>query len=244
VTIFTRRNFLAALLATLLLAAPARAAEWQVSFETGHADPSQPYTVQATETVQLVSELGPAVFEAIAGDAGAFDAEITPGGYQGQIAPSVLLQLDTGRVDAERIAIAFGYVFEQDSVLVWREGEGATLLVSVELPSLTPNLADHFFRLAMAVNPALGGGFTARGNRMQFINLRGPDGKLLGGLDDQKFEAALRTAAASFGGLATVTTGRVEAVLIEKSRYVLSTDDARQALDRLRSRRAELQQRR
>lgn len=236
-----RACFAVLLLAVLAPAAPLRAAEWLLSFETvsGEGEPAL-YTERATTTTLLVSELGPAVLAVLGLDPGAFDAEIVPGGFQLKTNPSVLLVVDGDAAVADRAAAAFGYVFDQSSVLVWREAPAGSVVAVVTLPAVTPNLADHFFRHAASVHPGLGGGYTARGNRLMFINLRGSDGQPFSGLSDAEFMAAMRRAAANFGGLATAAAGRVEAKLVERESYATLIGPAQPALDRLRARRLEL----
>jgi hypothetical protein len=240
-----RRSFLALVVALLALATPLRAAEWLLSFETvpSEGEPAL-YTERATTTTLLISELGPPVLGVVGLDPGAFDAEIVPGGFQLKTNPSVLLVVDGDAAVADRAAAAFGYVFDQSSVLVWREAPAGSVVAVVTLPAVTPNLADHFFRHAASVHPGLGGGYTARGNRLMFINLRGSDGQPFSGLSDEEFLAAMSRAAANFGGLAAATSARVEARLVERESYVTLIGPAQPALDRLRVRRLELTGRR
>lgn len=188
----------------------------------------------------LISELGPAGLAAIGLDPGLFDAEIVPGGYMAKINPAVLLTLEVGDEQARRAAAAFGYVFDQSAVLIWRDATEGSLVVAVTLPSVTPTLADHFFRLAAAIEPALAGGFTARGSQLLFINLRGSDGKPFSGLADDRFTAGLQRAASQFGGIATVSTSRVRAVLIERADYPELLAASLATVERLKARRAEL----
>lgn len=219
-----------------------RAAEpWFVAFETGGAaDPSVPFAARAETTAVYVSELGPPVLAAAGVDAGAFDAEIVPGGYEGKINPAVLLTLEGSEDEARRVAAAFGHVFEQSSVLIWRETATGSLVAAVTLPSVTPNLADHFFRVAGAIERGLSGGFTARGNQLLFINLRGADGKPFSGLTDAAFTAALERTSAVFGGIGTVSTSRATATLVEKADYAALTGSAMPTLERLKARRIEI----
>jgi len=230
----TRRLFLAVALA--LAATPALAADWLLSFEAVPGGDPAGYTERATRTTELVSELVPPAFEAIGLDANAMDVEIAPGGYQRQVNASVLLHYDGERDRAELAAQALALVFEQQSVLVWRDG-GDTLAVTVSFPNLTPNLAAYFFQQASAAKPGLGGGFSTRGEKLWFINLRGPDGKPLGGLADAEFEAALKQAAQMLGG--TTATAKVDAHLALREQAVMPVR-ALPILERLRARRASL----
>ena len=230
----------------MLAAGPLRAAEpWFVAFETGGAsDPSVPFAARAETTAVFVSELGPSVLETVGVDPAAFDAEIVPGGYEAKVNPSVLLTLDGSEEQAKRVAAAFGHVFEQSSVLIWREAPagspGGSLVAAVSLPSVTPNLAEHFFRVAGAIERGLSGGFTARGNQLLFINLRGADGKPFSGLGDEAFVAALERAASVFGGIASVSTSRATAILVERADYAALNGPAAATLERLRARRMEI----
>jgi hypothetical protein len=226
----------------MLAAAPLRAAEpWFVAFETGgNAESSVPFAMRAETTAVLISELGPPGLQAVGIDPGAFDAEIVPGGYEGKVNPAVLLTLDGDEEQAKRAAAAFGHIFQQSAVLIWRESAAGTLVAAVTLPSVTPNLAEHFFRVAGAVERGLSGGFTARGNQLLFINLRGGDGKPLGGLEDEAFVVALERTAAVFGGIATVSTARATAMLVERADYPALIGAALPTLERLKSRREEL----
>lgn len=232
-----RSLLLFALAAALLAAAPARAVEWLISFEAVPSDESKPYATRAVETTGMIYEIGPSILSALGLGFSAFDADIAPGGYQGRINPSVLVYLDGEQGEAEIAAAAFGHVFSQGAVLVWREApNGDNLVVAVELPGVTPNLADHFFRHAASVNPALAGGFTVRGSRMLFVNLRGKDGQPLSGLGDVEFTAAMKKAADNFGGLAKISIGRAIARLVEKEAYPALMGTASTRLDRLRQR--------
>jgi hypothetical protein len=228
-----RRSVLALLLAVpLLIAAPAEAVEWLLSFEAVPGGDAAGYTERATQTTELVAELVPPMLDAIGLDSGGIDVEIAPGGYRGKMNPSVLLHLDGEAADADRAARALGFVFAQESVLVWSDSGRDTFAVAVEFPNLTPNLAAYFFQSAAAVKPGLAGGFTARGRELWFLNLRGADGLPFSGLADAEFESALRQAAGTFGG--TVRSTRVEARLVDADRQ------APPALERLRARRADL----
>lgn len=188
----------------------------------------------------MISELGPPGLAAVGIDSGQFDAEIVPGGYMAKINPAVLLTLDGSEDQARRAAAGFGHIFEQSAVLIWRDASQGSLVVAVSLPAVTPTLADHFFRLAAAVEPGLAGGFTARGNQLLFINLRGGDGKPFSGLEDEAFAAALQRAADRFGGIASVSTARATAALVERKDYPALVGDRLATLDRLKARRLEL----
>lgn len=239
----TRRSLAAVLLAIFLLAgAPVRAAEWLIAFQAVPDSADAVYNQQAALTAGVVAELGPPVLGAIGLDPATFDAEIVIGGYRGRTSPSVVVHLDVDAATADRAAAAFGFVCDQMSVLAWSEtGTGDTLAVYVAFPTLTPTLADFFFRNAMAVNLGLAGGYTARDSRLMFLNLRGSDGKPLSGLEDEQFAAALRQAAKAFGDIAVVTTRRVTAHLVARETYPTILEPEKLAtLEKLRARRAAL----
>lgn len=241
----TRRRFLSAVAAFVLLAAaPAQAADWHVAFQALPEQAGAIYTKQAARTAAIISELGPPILSSVGLDPTAFEADVVAGGYQGRVSPTVVMDVDGDAASAGRLAAACGIVFDQKSVLDWREDEsGRDFAVDVVFTSLTPTLTDFFFRQAVAVNRGLAGGFTARDNRLLFINLRGADGRPLSGLDDAHFADALRTTAKSFGGLATVRTLHVEAHLItgENGAYAAAVGPtALPVLDKLGERRAAL----
>jgi hypothetical protein len=242
----TRRRFLGAVAAAVLLvsATAAHAAAWRVAFQAIPEQTDAIYTKQVAKTAAVISELGPPILGAIGLDPNSFDADVVAGGYRGHINPSVVMYVDGDAVTAGRVAAACGIVFEQASVLDWHEDQaGPDLAVDVAFPSLTPTLTDFFFRTAIAVNRGLAGGFTARDNRLLFINLRGADGKPLSGLGDPQFAEALRTAAKAFGNIATVSTFRLEAHLVTGHDGAYKTvvgPTALPELDKLRTRRAAL----
>lgn len=242
----TRRIFLGAVAAALLLlAAPwAHAAAWRIAFQAVPEQADAIYTKQVAKTAAMISELGPPILGAIGLDPTAFDADVVAGGYHGHINATVVMYVDGDAVTAGRVAAACGIVFDQTSVLDWHEdAAGPDLAVDVAFPSLTPTLEDFFFRTAIGVNRGLAGGFTARDNRLLFINLRGADGKPLSGLSDPQFADALRTAAKAFGNIATVSLFRLEAHLITGQDGAYKTvvgPTALPELDKLRQRRSVL----
>ncbi|MBV8536053.1 MAG: hypothetical protein JO128_10700 [Alphaproteobacteria bacterium] len=230
-------------LALCLLAGRAPAAEWRVAFQVIPDRADAVYTKEAAQAAAVISELGPPLLSAVGFDPNSFDAEVVAGGYEGRMSPSAVLDIETDAAGAGRLASACGIVFDQQSVLEWREADGAPdLAVEVAFQSLTPTLADFFFRTAIGVDRGLAGGFTARDNALLFINLRGADGRPASGLADERFEAALRTAAKVFG---TTITGvrplHVEAHLVAKDGYAAAVGAAAvPELDKLRVRRAAL----
>jgi len=237
------RRCAAALGVALSLACtPAQAAEWLIAFQAVPDRADAVYNQQAVQTAGLASELGPSILAAVGLDPGAFDAEVVIGGYRGRISPSVVLHVDGDLATADRLAAAVGFVFMQDSVLVWQDMDtGGTFAAFVAFPSLSPTLADFFFRNAIAVNLGLGGGFTARDNRLLFLNLRDGSGKPLSNLEDDGFAAGLRQAAKAFGDIAVVTTARADAHLLARDAYAATLgQDPMPGLGRLKNRRGEL----
>ena len=236
----TRRTLLAAVAALLFLALPAQAAEWRIAFQVVPDRADAVYTKEAAQTAAIIAELGPPLLRAAGLDPNSFDAEVVAGGYQGRMSPSAVMDIDTDAAGAARVAAACGIVFDQEGVLEWREADaGPDGAVEVAFQSLTPSLADFFFRTAMGVDRGLAGGFTARDNALLFINLRGADGRPVSGLDDDRFEVALRTAARVFGATITgVRTRRVEAHIVVKEGYAAAVGAAAvPELDKLRARR-------
>lgn len=239
----SRRHVVVAVAALLLLAAvPVRAAEWLVAFQAVPDRADAVYNQQAALTAGVIAELGPPVTGVVGLDPSAFDAEIVIGGYRGRTSPSAVIHVEGDTATADRLAAAFGFACDQASVLAWSDGAGDdTLAVFIAFPSLTPTLADFFFRNAMAVNLGLAGGYTAQDNRLMFLNLRGSDGKPLSTLEDAQFEAALRQAAKAFGDIAVVTTARVTAHFVVRESYAALLDPNKLAsLEKLRARRAAL----
>ncbi len=238
----TRRAVFVAL-ALLLFAGRTQAAEWRIAFQVVPDRAEAVYTRQAAQTAAIISELGPPLLSAVGFDSTSFDAEVVAGGYQGRMSPSAVMDIDTDAAGAGRLASACGIVFDQQSVLEWRDADtGPDLAVEVAFQSLTPTLADFFFRTAIGVDRGLAGGFTARDNALLFINLRGADGRPASGLDDGRFEVALRTAARVFGTTITgVRSLPVEAHLVSKDGYAAAVGPAAvPELDKLRARRRAL----
>lgn len=150
-------------------------------------------------------------------------AETAPtfGGYLLRTNPSLLMELEADAGEAARLAAMIGYVFRQESVLVWRlKGkEACTGAVRIGFPgtALTPALAQRFSETAASGNEGLGGGYTALGNEMIFLNLSGEEGAY-SGLDDAAFAAALGEAARTFTPAAKAERqGCAEAALISNN---------------------------
>jgi hypothetical protein len=223
------RALLAALLA--LAALPLAAAERTLLFSY-EATSSQlgltrlrdaPYADRAAFTAKAAKELLPEIFRAVGLDPAKVKTEMTPGGYLLRTNASLQSRIAIDQARADRVAAALGYVFRQSSVLVsdlWdTKGGTGTAMVRFAPGSLTPGLAHAFFEHAAQVHKGLGGGYTAFGNDMIFLNVRDDAGKPYSGLDDRAFFAQLGQAAARFkGGKAQLaSTGQARARFVGNS---------------------------
>jgi hypothetical protein len=135
-------------------------------------------------------------------DAGKVETQVTPGGFLLRTNASLQSKIAIAPDAAERLAAAFGYVFRQNSVLVsdLGDGKGGTGYVTVRFAkgSLTPLVAQRFFEHAASVHKGLGGGYTAFGDEMIFLNVRDDKSKPYSELEDADFAAHMRTAAQGF----------------------------------------------
>lgn len=173
------------------------------------------YAQRAELTAAALAEIAPQVIAAAGMDPASVGTEMTPGGYL--LKTNASLQARAAMTDAEatRLAAALGYVFRQWSVLVSELDEpgGGTAYVTVRFPedALTPEAAQAFFEHAASVDAGLGGGYTAFGDDMIFLNVRDEAGKPYGGLGDLAFAAALGEAAGSFAGAEVTVAAAGEA---------------------------------
>lgn len=182
------------------------------------------YAQREAVTVQVRDDLLPQVLSALEGVAEiapyAARSQTTPGGYLLETNPSLLLQMPVPDGTADLIAASLGYAFRQSAVLVSDFGvaEGGTGYVVVSFPedSLTASVTQAFFEHAATVEDGLGGGYTAIGDDMLFLNLRGGDGRPYSGLADTAFAEALDQAAGSFAARPArmLAAGEAEAWLI------------------------------
>ncbi|TVQ59346.1 MAG: hypothetical protein EA355_00415 [Rhodobacteraceae bacterium] len=149
-----------------------------------------------------LDEIVPEIMAAVGVDAAALETQVTPGGYLLRTNASLQTRGLLSEAEANRLAAALGYVFRQWSVMVSRleDGDGDTGYVSVGFPAgaLTPALAQGFFTHAAGVKEGLGGGYTAFGDVMVFLNVRDGSGAPYSGLGDMEFAARLGTAAGTF----------------------------------------------
>jgi hypothetical protein len=144
----------------------------------------------------------PGVLRALAIGEAATRTEIVPGGYRLKTDPSFVTRFAPEHGGhALLFAAAIGYVLRQDSVLIFaidQRGDSLTVRVRLDETCLTPQTAQRFFERAAAVAQGLGGGYTAFGCEMLFINLRDGKGAPYSGMDDVRFAEALTQAAAGF----------------------------------------------
>jgi hypothetical protein len=153
-------------------------------------------------TRAALETIAPKVFEAAGVDPASIATDLTPGGYLLKTNASLQARAPVDEATATRLAAALGYVFRQWSVLItsFEEEEGDTAYVTVAFPegALTAALAQSFFESAAAVDPGLGGGYTAFGDDMLFLNMRDADGAPYSELEDIAFAARLGQAAGAF----------------------------------------------
>ena len=214
-----RLAFAPTLLVTALLAAQAAAQERaqllsyealpsaQVEIDLTNAD----YGQRAEVTDAALRTIAPRVIAAAGFDPAAVETEMTPGGYLLKTNASLQARAVMSDDDATRLAAALGYVFRQWSVLVSEldDGTGDTGYVTVAFPedALTPEGAQAFFEHAAAIAEGLGGGYTAFGDEMIFLNVRDGDGGPYSGMEDEIFAAQLGYAAGTFEGAALSVAG-------------------------------------
>ncbi|MEQ8967892.1 MAG: hypothetical protein RID91_18900 [Azospirillaceae bacterium] len=174
------------------------------------------YAERAEITAEAEATIVPEVFALLDMDPAAAETQVTPGGYLLNTNASLQTRLDVSAEDADRFAAAVGYVFSQWSVLVtdFAAADGGTGYAVVDFSdgTLDADLAQAFFEHAAGVAEGLGGGYTAFGDSMYFLNVRGDDGPY-SGLEDPDFIAQLRASAQGFEPAeATVAeSGAVEA---------------------------------
>lgn len=196
---------------TAALAASACAAQEQVHLLSYEAIPSAQmaldmeaatYAQRAELTAAVRDALSPQIFVAVGVDPGDVETDLTPGGFLLRTNASLQARGTFSEVEAVRLAAALGYVYRQWSVLVSRLDDelGDTGYVVVGFPedALTPERAQAFFEAAAAVEPGLGGGYTAFGDEMIFLNVRDAEHRPYSDLEDMMFAAGLGEAAGRF----------------------------------------------
>ena len=161
------------------------------------------YAERAGLTERALAEIAPRIAEAVDVAPERIETKVTPGGYLLETNASLQARALLTDDEADRLAAAFGYVFRQWSVLVSQPDdveEGRTGYVAIAFPegALSPALAQSFFEFAAQVHPGLGGGYTAFGDEMLFLNVRDGDGAPYSALEDIGFAARLGFAAGAF----------------------------------------------
>ncbi|MEO1092041.1 MAG: hypothetical protein AAFX81_15540 [Pseudomonadota bacterium] len=224
----------------------------QLALDLGNAD----YAQRAEFTAAALEEIAPKAIAAAGFDPALVETEMTPGGYLLETNASLQARAVMTDAEATRLAAALGYVFRQWSVLVSEldDDTGDTAYVTVTFPesTLTPEAAQAFFAHAAAVDDGLGGGYTAFGDAMIFLNVRDGDGAPYSGLEDPTFAARLGFAAGTFpdAALSVAAAGVAEARFVGNDwtaspngeDYAATLDDPRllQALDAARAEHTQL----
>jgi len=180
------------------------------------------YADRAAVTEQVKDTELPKILSLLKIPADQVQTEVTPGGYQLQTNASLQSAFETDPKTADLFAAAVGYTFRQWSVLITDftpEGQGNTGYAVVSFKDHAPSgeEAQAFFEHAAAVNKGLGGGYTAFGRDLYFLNIADSTGKAYSGLDDATFVAELTKAAQTFTGtpVAVTRSGRVDARFVE-----------------------------
>ena len=177
-----------------------------------------PYAEKQRLAEAVARELVPGIVDALDLDPTRARTSVAPGGYEGRTNPSLQTALPASQAEARRLAAALGYVLRQESVLVadLADAAGDSFQVTVGFARAPDaDLAQRFFAHAAETDRGLAGGYSIVGSGMVFVNLRGADGKPLGGLNDAAFLGGLRRAAAGFPGAAVAASGRCRAYLVE-----------------------------
>jgi hypothetical protein len=199
----------AALWATAAAAQDGGATEtWLISYETLPSAQvalnldAATYAQKAEVAAEALAAISPGVIAAVGLDPAKIETELTPGGYLLETNPSLQARGAMDEDQATRLAAGFGYVFRQWSVLasLIDETAGDTAYVTVAFPEggLSPDAAQAFFEAAAAQDDGLGGGYTAFGDEMIFLNVRDAERQPYSGLEDVAFAAKLGAAAGGF----------------------------------------------
>lgn len=226
--IFTSAVFIAGLVAgTGAAAQPADAPTLLFSYEAialdllGLEGDDASYEERAAFTREVAAGELPQILDLLEIPGESVMTEVTPGGYLLQTNASLQSSFEADDATADRFAAAVGYVFRQWSVLVTDftpEGEGNTGYAVVTFADHPPTgeEAQEFFVHAASVNEGLGGGYTAFGHDLFFLNVTDENGNPYSGVDDETFIADLARAAESYAGQdATVSrSGRADARFI------------------------------
>jgi len=207
-----------------------------------------PYAQKQAVAQAVADQLVPAILRAAGIDSGSARTQVYPGGYEVRTDPALQTRVATAPEQADRLAAALGYVLRQGSVLVsdLAAKDGDQFQVTLRFPnrSLGAERAQAFFAKAAQLDKGLGGGYSALGDAMVFINLRGADGKPFGGLDDDRFLALMKQACEGFTDCAVDGSGKIRAKLVGNDwktapngeAYAKLVPDAVPELNRLRQR--------
>lgn len=220
--IMPRRRFLRAAVAVLAAvlaasmvgsvpaAAPAEAQRiWLIAYEAlpapGKALPGlvrATYEQKSQVTQEAAERLVPKVMRLVGAGRRLEWTRIGPGGYAGEINPSIYTSISATRAQAERTAAALGYVLRQSVVLVAdlndREGETAMVEINFRDTGLTPLRAAGFLRAANLTLASNDVGFSALDDRMIFLNI-GTD------VENEAFHAGLAKTAVGFSPTPSVS---------------------------------------
>ncbi len=207
-----------------------------------------PYAQKEEVARAVADQLVPAILRAAGTDSGIARTQVFPGGYMLQTDPALQTRVAATEAQAGRLAAALGYVLRQGSVLVsdLAANDGDQLQVTLRFParSLTSERAQAFFAKAAGVDKGLGGGYSALGDAMVFINLRGADGKPMSALDDDRFLALMKQACEGFQDCTVDGSGKVRSKLVANDwktapngeAYAKAVSDVLGELNRLRQR--------
>ena len=184
------------------------------------------YAQREAVTEAALESIAPRIIRAVGIDPTRLRTEVTPGGYLLETNPSLQARGALTDDEATRLAVAFGYVFRQSSVLISQphDSEGRTGYVVVGFPqgALTPALAQSFFEFAAQTHKGLGGGYTAFGDEMVFLNVRDARDQPYSMLPDMTFSARLGRAAGSF----TEAQAKIVDAGFAEARFVVNDWDA------------------
>ncbi|MBM3546302.1 MAG: hypothetical protein FJX54_05080 [Alphaproteobacteria bacterium] len=181
------------------------------------------YADRAAFTAKVKDEILPDILRAVGVDPAKVRTELTPGGYLLRTNASLQSRVVVDDRQADRLAAALGFVFRQSSVLVsdLADANGGTgfVVVRFQKGTLTAAKAQDFFVHAADVHKGLGGGYTAFGDDMIFLNVRDGAGKPYSELSDRDFARGLRPAAMSYkGGKAKIArVGQAKAKFVSNS---------------------------
>ncbi|HEY0833271.1 MAG TPA: hypothetical protein VGE72_05115 [Azospirillum sp.] len=145
---------------------------------------------RSTATARAAGTLVPAILRVLGHDPARARTELTYGGWQVRTNPTLHTVMPVSEEAADRLAAAFGFVFRQDSVMVFRfldHNEPGTFVGFVGLRDPTPARAQRFFASAAKAHPGLGIGYTMHQGSMLFFNVTDDKGVPYSGLSDPEF---------------------------------------------------------